>query len=262
MKIKVAAIQPNSTGSKEQVVDRAANLIFSALSKGVDIACLPEHWLPGQNADLREVIGRLKSAVKDLDGLVIAGADFVKYEDKTTIESIVIGGDGRELGVQEKVHLFGLEKSMAKPGNSYRIFQFKGVKFGIAICHDLVYPEVVRIFALQGAEILFVPSRIKREGLDPWELYAKARALENRLPMVLPNTLATPKFPGCSLIVDLFVQEDIVYPRVVAKANEEESTIIAEIDTELIREQREQRLKARRPSTYSLLLSEYMSKAE
>lgn len=252
MIIKVAAVQPDSRNTFENLIGRTKLLVNFALSKEADIVCLPEHWLPDLEHDMNEIIFELKKVLNNSESLVISGAGFTKDGQVLRVGAFVLDKQGI-LGVQYKTHLFGMEKEIAVPGNEYNLFEFKNVKFGVAICHDLVYPEVARTYALMGADILFVPSRIKRQGIAPWEIYTHARALENRLPLVVPNTFLGLDFPGKSSIIDLAVQDDIVYPRVVARAGNREDVIMAEIDVEKMKDFRLQRLKSRRPSTYSIL---------
>ena len=80
------------------------------------------------------------------------------------------------------------------PGDSRRIFEVRGVRFGIAICHEgWRYPETVRWAAARGARIVFHPQRTGCDADGPvpgrWgdpasPYYEKAmmcRALENTI---------------------------------------------------------------------------------
>ncbi len=58
----------------------------------------------------------------------------------------------------KKTHLFGFEKMIFSAGGSIDVFEFKDVKFGIAICYEVEFPEFVRALVLKGAEIIFCPS--------------------------------------------------------------------------------------------------------
>jgi len=188
---------------------------------------------------------------------IIPGADFVRRKDSVTVESVVIDPTGKEIGRQQKVHLFRREKEVAVPGRGYSVFDVEGVKIGIAICHDLVYPEVARILALKGVEVIFVPARIDVRGLAPWELYVRARALENRVPVVSANFLKPSKYPGFSIIVRLRLSKEgggIVYPEITQKGGTRQTVLIADLDLEEIGPQKMERLRARRPDTYSELL--------
>lgn len=236
------------------MVDRATRLVSRAAGAGAQVICLPEHWLPGRKPNLGVSLLNLQRVAKEYSVHIIPGAEFFEERGTVTVTSVVMGPDG-EVGRQSKTHLFGREKERATPGDSYSVSVCSGAKIGIAICHDLVYPEVARILALKGAEVIFAPARISRWGMEPWHLYLKARALENRIPIVSPNVVDLPRFSGGSRIVGLVASADgIVYTKVLASAGVGEKVLLADLDLKGIEKHRLQRLAARRPETYSELL--------
>ena len=253
--LKVAALQPLSTGSWAEIVKRAARMVAEASAAGAEIVCLPEHWLLGKKPGLERSLPALKEEAIRSQTVVIAGAGFVRKEEGVFVESVVIDRDGKELGRQRKTHLFGKEKSVARPGNEYNIFEAEGVSFGVAICHDLVYPEVARTYALKGADVIFAPAWITTAGIEPWHLYLKARALENRIPIVSPSVLSPPRLPGRSMIVGLEARGKIVYPAVLAEGGPTERVLLATLDLRAAERARRQRLASRRPETYSALVN-------
>jgi len=123
---------------------------------------------------------------------------------KSYITCPVIAPDGHIVGRQMKTHLFGREHRRFAPGREIKIFRSVNVKFGCAICHDVVFAEVIRAMALKGAEIVFNPSKIVSEGLKPWRLYLSARSLENRIPILGVNVVAHEggrRYPGGSALI-------------------------------------------------------------
>jgi len=237
------------------VIKKAVKLASRAAEAGAQVICLPEHWLPGPRPNLRDSLPSLREVAREYHVHVIPGADFLEESGAVTVTSVIIGPDGEEVGRQSKTHLFGREKEKASPGNSYTPLDCLGAKVGVAICHDLVYPEVARIFALKGVEVIFAPARIAKSGIEPWHLYLKARALENRIPVVSPNIVDPPRFSGGSWIVGLTAsREGIVYPKVLASAGPSEKVLMVGLNLEAIRKYRLARLAARRPETYSELL--------
>ena len=248
---RVAAVEPESSGSRSAVEERAHDLIKEAAKSGARTVCLPEHWLPGRRANIEDSVSAFSATARESGIFLILGADFARHRRAVTVESIVLGPDGDEVGRQRKVHLFRGEKKEATPGSTYEVFELAGVKAGIAICHDLVYPEVARIMTLKGAEVIFAPAKIGIAGLEPWEMYVKTRALENRVPIVSPNCLATPHFPGRGLIVGFTVKEEegIVYPEVLAGGQEQ--IVLADLELGgVVERYRQERLSSRRPETY------------
>lgn len=77
------------------------------------------------------------------------------------------------------------------------------------ICYDTVFPGVAESLTKKGAQILFSPSRIVKEGIEPWRMYVQVRSLENRIPIIAPN-VSDNKFGGNSLIIELVKNEKIV----------------------------------------------------
>lgn len=90
--------------------------------------------------------------------------------------------------------------------------------------------------------------------MGTWLLYLKTRALENRLPIIVPNVTYPPKYVGGSVIIDLEADNSThaVSPKLVASAQDEEEVILAEVDIEKARELRRERLEERKPNAYRL----------
>ncbi len=57
--------------------------------------------------------------------------------------SPVIAKDGMIAGRQFKIHPFGPQRKVVKPGTKVELFESGNFKFGIGICYDIVFPEVV-----------------------------------------------------------------------------------------------------------------------
>ena len=78
-----------------------------------------------------------------------------------------IDARGEFQGYQTKNQLDPTEDQFYVPGNTRHLFEVKGMKFGVAICHEgFRYPETVRWAAVRGAKIVFHPQHTgsEREG--------------------------------------------------------------------------------------------------
>src|SRR5699024_2455581 len=78
-------------------------------------------------------------------------------------------------------------------------------KVGLMICFDIEFPEVARSLKLMGAEILLVTNANMIPYEDDHYTYAKSRAMENEIPLVICNRLGTEgqlSFCGDSMAVD------------------------------------------------------------
>ncbi len=106
------------------------------------------------------------------------------------------------------------------------------------ICYEIVFPGVAETLTKKGAEILFSPSRIVKEGIEPWKRYVQVRSLENIIPIIAPN-VENSRFGENSLIVELTKEEKIVKTRITQlKGESEESVNITFSDYQGIRKQR------------------------
>ena len=244
--------RPEAKSVKETIC-RAVKQAKRAAAKEADIICLPEHWLPEKTipSPMSPLPG-LQSIAEEYGVVVVGGAFYERVKGRIYLNSPVIGGDGEIIGRQSKVHLFHFEKKIARPGNDYKIFQVGGFKIGILVCYDVDFPEASRILTLRGADLLMCPSRIVRQGIEPWHQYVTIRCLENRIAIVAPNVYSPPLFTGYSMIVSL--KEDpkmrISHPRTRVLREQREGIIIEDIDLALHARLRKDRFADRRPETY------------
>jgi omega-amidase len=119
--------------------------------------------------------------------IIISGAFLERSSYNLYITSPVISRDGMILGRLFKIHPFGTQRNAVKSGTTMKMFDGVNFKFGIAICYEVVFPEVSRALLRKGAEILFFPSKINKKGIDPWHMYVQVRALETKIAVAAPN---------------------------------------------------------------------------
>jgi predicted amidohydrolase len=166
----------------------------------------------------------------------------------------LIGADGRTLGVYRKVHPFDTEKQYFTAGCDYPVFDTPIGRLAMMICWDAGFPEVARSYALQGADIIIIPTNWEKPYQDDWDLVTRARAFDNTVYIVSANRV------GPDLSLDWFGRSNIIDPvgRPIAALNEEvEGFITAALDLDWPKQ-----LKAsyytffqdRRPETYGRLV--------
>ncbi|MGH9290818.1 MAG: carbon-nitrogen hydrolase family protein [Acidimicrobiales bacterium] len=116
----------------------------------------------------------------------------------------VIGPDGDVLGTYRKTHLFPAERQWATPGDDVLVVSTPLGRLGSVICFDGDFPELVRIEAGLGAQVVVRPSAFLRAA-DIWELTTRARAYDNHVYVVAPNAVGVDPggfvYFGNSLIV-------------------------------------------------------------
>jgi deaminated glutathione amidase len=204
--ITAAAIQMSSTPNKGENFDTAERLIRSAWSSGASLIALPELWnchgledVYKENAEpvpgpTTEFLGGLAREL----GIYILGGSILEGDPQSTKlhnTSTFFGPDGRMSAVYRKIHLFDvkapdreyLESRTIAAGKEIVTAKAGAATIGLSVCYDVRFPELYRLLALRGAEVLAVPAAFTLQtGKDHWELLLRARAVENQTYVVAP----------------------------------------------------------------------------
>ena len=204
-------VQARAHNSNEAGIAAISKLVERLGRQEADIVCLPEQWLKENKVDSFDTeFSGFKKIAREYSMTVIPGAFYEKRKNGHVISSPVIGPTGEIIGVQEKIHPFGYERGLVRPGTKAKVFK-TACKFGVIICYDMVFPDVAQSMVKSGAQVLFSPSRIVRRGIAPWHMYVHVRALENRIPILAAN-VQNRRFGGSSIIVDLHENSNVMVP--------------------------------------------------
>lgn len=119
----------------------------------------------------------------------------------------IVGPEGM-IGVYRKTHPFPTERLSAggwtTPGSDPLVVSASIGKIGVVICYDGDFPELARVTALKGAEVICRPSAFLRT-FDQWELTNRARAYDNHVYWIASNLVGKDSsgsyFFGSSMIV-------------------------------------------------------------
>lgn len=147
--------------------------------------------------------------------------------------AVLVGPDGNVLGRYHKTHPFCTEivtgGGWVTPGDDTCVVDTELGKIALIICFDGDYPELSRISAIQGAEVIARPSALLRSA-DIWELTNRARAYDNHVFVIGSN--ATGIDPAGAIY---FGNSMIVTPvaDVVARASSFEQWVVARLDPDL-----------------------------
>ncbi len=175
----------------------ASGYLFNSLE---EVQQASENAYTGDTAELF-----LKLSEQNNTSYVVGIAE--KDEDRFYNSSILINPDGT-IQLYRKTHLFYEEKLWFTPGNTgFNVFSAKkGVKVGMMICFDWIFPESARTLALKGAHIIAHSANL----VLPWCQQAMiTRSLENRVFSATSNRTGIEKngdkqlhFTGMSQILD------------------------------------------------------------
>ena len=190
----------------EKNISMMSDLLDQAGKSGVDIICLPEGWptcntgLGMTKVEANTLTGSasvmLSKKAKE-HGMYIVSGLYSWIGDTLYNIAALYDRQGKIQGIYEKVQLPDSEtEAGAVPGNSFPVFTTDFGKIGILICWDMAFPEVSKILAINGAEMLLCPIWGDMRGPDSWKTIAKARAIDNGVYFI------TSIFDGHSLIVN------------------------------------------------------------
>jgi 5-aminopentanamidase len=274
MSVRVAACQIDPIlGEVDRNLERIERALRSAADAGVQLAVLPEAALTGYAygsldeampaARRASAIGedRLSSLAQQYRMSVICGSLEPEHDEIYNV-AYVLASDGRRFRYC-KTHLpfLGIDR-FATPGpDAPAVYQLEGLRVGVLICYDLRFPEAARVCALDGADLIALPTNWPL-GVDfhP-DLFAPARAAENHCYVLACDRVGTERdttFLGRSVLIDYNGH------RLAAASDVEEELLIGEIDPEAARATRVRMrpgehewdtIADRRPGLYERLLA-------
>ena len=249
---RVAIAQVESSTDKNENLRKAVGLIQEAKRKGADLVAFPEFLMAFSPAS--QSAAELTQVAESVDGPFISSlCDAAKaagiavvattYENAPTPNRVFdtavwIDAQGEISSVYRKLHLydaFGFKESdKFQPGADIgALVQSGGCQLGMMICYDLRFPEMARMLALEGANVLVAPSGWVQGDLkvEHWETMIKARALENGSYVVAPGQVGN-IYIGHSMVVDPL-------GRTLVDLGEKESLKVVELSLKLVKETRE-----------------------
>lgn len=205
--MKAATLQMVSSPDLADNLTTARTLLETAAEAGAELAVLPEYFCLFGRQDTDKLAHQerwddagpiqsfLAKAAREL-GLWIAGGTFpvsTAQQNRVMNTLPVYSPEGRAVARYDKMHLFRFDDGQktydeartlaagdrpawfdlpSRDGHTWRV--------GLSICYDLRFPELYRVYAAAGCDLLLVPSAFTHvTGQAHWELLLRARAVEN-----------------------------------------------------------------------------------
>ncbi|SJM60267.1 Aliphatic amidase AmiE [Actinomycetales bacterium JB111] len=249
--VKAAAIQFDpqvGLENKDANVARGIELVNEAADNGANLIVLPELANTGYSFDNREEAYAHAEEVPDgptcrawaevaaARGIyLVAGIPEVDGVDMFDT-AVLIGPDGY-IGRYRKTHLWNREKLVFEPGNEgYPVFPTPIGRIGLLVCWDIWFPEVARILAAQGADVICSvnnwvwtpPPLFDATGKAMASYLTMAASHSNGVPIVAADRVGSEKgatFLGCSLITGING-----WPVGEVASPTEETTLYADLD--------------------------------
>jgi predicted amidohydrolase len=224
---RVAVVQMKSSELKAENLSVAIEYIRRAADNKASAICFPE-FLMGYSPVEQDVKSLANTAEKVNKGKFITSlrraarvsnipviatvyekADDV-VEQRVYDTAVMIDSKGKISSVYRKLHLYDAlgfkESAKFIAGDKInKPVRFGSARAGIMICYDIRFPEMSRILAGNGADVLIVPSAwvhgILKE--EHWQTMLKARAIENGCFVIAPDQVGN-IYSGRSMIIDPF----------------------------------------------------------
>ena len=195
-----AFLVEDSPHTVEMNLARAVGYIASA--GGCDILCLPEMVATANVPKELEYYGEefpgeitevFRNAARKT-GIHLIAPYLVRAEGKLYNQATVIDAEGRIAGVYRKLQPTAEELRHISAGDAFPVFDLPFGRVAVMICMDIYFPEISRIYALKGAEIIFWPTVSHGPTQEALRTQAMARALDNSLIVVESNLANHPPY--------------------------------------------------------------------
>lgn len=267
----LAVVQNNpKIGEIKYNLDKTIEIVNEVIKKGAEVIVFPEAALTGycyksKEEALSYIPDNLIALAAELispvcqSSLVLTGL-LEKRNNALYNTAIAIDSSGI-VSCYAKTHLpfLGADRFVTQ-SNSFQghLISTSVGKIGILICYELRFPEVARILALKGAELICDLSNLPVGGESNIDFIGRTRAVENKVFFALCNRCGTERG------VNFIGQSQIIAPNgdILTSAGENEEILYAKIDLSLARDKsmikipREYELhlfKDRRPELYTIL---------
>ncbi len=288
----LAAANVKIVHDKTRNMKRFVELIDEAAGQGVDILVLPEAGLQGY-ADFALPVGspagaeqkryyfreaetipgpatqRVAELARRHGMLIQIGLAEKALHGNAIYNSTALVGPEGVIGVYRKLHNT-FEFPYFSPGEETPVFPTPHGTLSSIICYDLVFPELLRSYAVKGADVVLMSTAWPMKGHDRptdyhgWamDLAAQSNAFFNQFWLVVSNHCETAAY---SQKIDYYVGSQIVDPtgKVVAYLGEEEGLVVhrADLQDAILKSRTEaffglNLLQDRRPERYEALLDQ------
>ncbi|HMK54735.1 MAG TPA: carbon-nitrogen hydrolase family protein [Methanobacteriaceae archaeon] len=218
----------------------------------------PEYAEEQKNSPTLKAISR---AAKEVGVYIVAGSIPERDENHVYNTSFIFNSAGELIGRHRKMHLFDVdvvgqiqfkESETLTAGDTITVIDTDFAKIGVAICYDIRFPELSRLMALEGAQLLIFPGAFNlTTGPAHWKAISRVRAVDNQVYVASCSPARDESAPyvayGHSMVAD-------PWGDVISEASTGEEIIYAEVDLSQLEKVRQEfpLLKNSRQDIYSV----------
>lgn len=276
--MRLALAQAAWPGARPALMATYEAMARSAAADGAHILCLPEFSLSPYFASFLDADGfRWSEALPNgpsvqffgqlarTHRLAVVGSLYERAEGRYFDTATLHAPDGRLAGYTRKVHIpHGPgyhEDHFFEGGHEFPVHTLDGVRLALPTCYDQWFPELSRIYALRGAELIIYPTAIGSEPTAPeldtqpaWQMVMRGQAIANGVFIAAVNRVGQEgvTFYGSSFVCDPM-------GHVLAAAGRDQvELVLADLDPATLVKWRElfPLLRQRRPQIYGSWLTE------
>jgi formamidase len=133
---------------------------------------------------------------------LVPGSMYERAGAKTYNTSVVISPAGEIVAKYRKIFPWYPLEAETTPGDSFCVFDIPDVgRFGVAICYDMWFPEMIRTLIWLGAEVILHPTMTPTSDRDLEVILSQANAITNQCYFIDVNGIG-PWGGGRSMIID------------------------------------------------------------
>ncbi len=268
-RVRIAGVQMDVLfGGIQDNLEKMQRRLQEAVGQGAKLVVFPECAVTGYCCETRPeactladpipgpIVDQMAAAAAKHDCYVVFG--MLEQEGADLYNASVLLGPNGLIGVYRKTHLpsLGVDKLTTPGKERYRCFDAPPMRIGMNICYDVAFPEASRALALDGADLIVLPTNWPPGAELMAEHVINTRALENHIYYAAVNRVGVERgfeFIGRSRICDPHGNTLCQGPP------DQEIILYADIDVSLVRNKHIvrvpgkheiHRMKDRRPDLY------------
>ena len=214
--------------------------IAEAGARGADLVLLPEEpdivagGKPGEYPLGAHPLYLAFAEAAARAGVGLAGSLSISEMDGISNTAFLLNRDGSLIGTYRKKHPAPSEEFiLTEPemiegaADPFPVYEFEGTRIGMAVCMDIHFPEMFRIYGLKGADLVLLPTMYMDYTGDMLESLEKARAIDNQMYVALSRYVQVPYLAGRSMGYAKVIAPD---GRIISSTGHQPGVAIAEFD--------------------------------
>ncbi|GAA2566569.1 MULTISPECIES: carbon-nitrogen hydrolase family protein [Streptomyces] len=223
----------------------------------------PPFYFPGR-AHLKGVIDqpvpgpvfdRLAQAARRTGAYILCGTVVEREGDRYYNTAVLLDDRGEVVVKARKTHRFAAEMVSVTASDEFTVVDTPFGRLGICVCSDFWIPEVPRMLALRGAEIIAVPGAALRGNIQITRPCLQANSSFNVCYTLLASAVGsvTGERAGRQVSIEVAGHSTVAAPEeLLGSLDEEEGVLRTELDMDHLRSLREVDLSFRRSLYFCL----------